>query len=86
MVFALSSMVRRWRGASRMIDLVRTLVHEIDVPLHEAVVMATETPARAVGLAGKGVLAKGADADFVVLSPKLEVLRTFVGGDEVFSS
>ena len=72
-------------SASRMIDLVRTLVDDVDVPLHEAVVMATETPARAIGLSSKGVLAKDADADCVVLSPKLEVLRTFVGGREIFS-
>jgi N-acetylglucosamine-6-phosphate deacetylase len=72
-------------GASRMIDLVRTLVHETDVPLHEAVVMATETPARAIGLSSKGVLAKGGDADLVVLSPKLEVLQTFAGGEAIFS-
>jgi N-acetylglucosamine-6-phosphate deacetylase len=30
-------------------------------------------------------LAIGTDADLIVLSPELEVLRTFVGGDEIFS-
>lgn len=73
-------------SASRMIDLVRTVVRDVDVPLHEAVVIATETPARIIGLKNKGVLAKGADADFVVLSPKLEVLQTFIGAEEILAS
>ena len=71
-------------SASRMIDLVRTMVRDVDVPLHEAVLMATETPARAIGLANKGRLEVGADADLVVLSPELEVLTTFVRGEQVY--
>ena len=72
-------------SASRMIDLVRTMVMKVNVPLHEAVMMATENPARAVGFEAKGCLRVDADADLVVLSPQLEVLRTFSGGQEVFS-
>jgi N-acetylglucosamine-6-phosphate deacetylase len=72
-------------SAARMIDLVRTMVNEVGVPLHEAVAMATENPARAIGLETRGRLAIGTDADLIVLSPELEVLRTFVGGDEIFS-
>ncbi len=72
-------------SASRMIDLVRTLVDAVDVPLHEAVMMATGNSARAIALEAKGRLVPGADADFVVLSPELEVLRTFAGGEEIFS-
>jgi N-acetylglucosamine-6-phosphate deacetylase len=72
-------------SASRMIDLVRTMVMKVNVPLHEAVMMATENPARAIGLEAKGSLKMDADADLVVLSPELEVLRTFSGGQEVFS-
>ena len=70
-------------SASRMIDLVRTMVQKVDVPLHEAVMMATGNPARAIGLEKKGQLTVGADADFVVLSPELEVLRVSVGGEEI---
>jgi N-acetylglucosamine-6-phosphate deacetylase len=72
-------------SSSLMIDLVRTMVMKVNVPLHEAVIMATENPARAVGLETKGRLEVGADADLVVLSPELEVLRTLSGGEEVFS-
>jgi N-acetylglucosamine-6-phosphate deacetylase len=70
-------------SASRMIDLVRTMVQKVDVPLHEAVAMATRNPARAIGLEKKGQFTVGADADFVVLSPELEVLRVSVGGEEI---
>ena len=72
-------------SASRMIDLVRTLVRDVDLPLHEAIAMATVNSARAIGLEMKGRLAVEVDADFVVISPELEVLRTFVGGEEIFS-
>ena len=71
-------------SASRMIDLVRTMTTKVNVPLHEAVVMATENPARAIGLERKGCLEVGADADLVVLSPELEVVRTFSGGEEIW--
>jgi len=71
-------------SASRMIDLVRIMVRDIDVPLHEAITLATENPARAIGLQTKGGLAVGTDADFTVLSPDLRVLRTFAGGEEIW--
>jgi N-acetylglucosamine-6-phosphate deacetylase len=71
-------------SVSRMIDLIHTVMEYVDVPLHEAIAMATEVPARAIGLKTKGRLEIGADADFTVLSPELEVLQTFVGGERVY--
>jgi N-acetylglucosamine-6-phosphate deacetylase len=73
-------------SASRMIDLVRNVVHQVGVPLPEAISMATANPARALGLANKGKLKVGADADFVILSRDLEVRRTLIGGERVFKS
>jgi N-acetylglucosamine-6-phosphate deacetylase len=61
---------------------VRNLARYADWDLSCAVAAASRNPARAAGIANKGVLAAGADADFVVLSPSGEVLRTFVGGVE----
>ena len=72
-------------SAAQMIDLVRIMVTKVNVPLHEAVAMATDTPAHAVGLGAKGQFKIGGDADFVAISPDLEVLRTFVAGQEVFT-
>jgi N-acetylglucosamine-6-phosphate deacetylase len=67
-------------SAAQMIDLVRQMFHQVGVPLCEAVRMATETPARAMGWKNKGGLAVGKDADLVILSPQLEVMATFSGG------
>jgi N-acetylglucosamine-6-phosphate deacetylase len=72
-------------SASRMIDLVRTVVKKVNLPLHEAVAMATQNPARAIRIETKGTLKVGADADLVVFSPELQVLRTFAAGEEVWS-
>jgi N-acetylglucosamine-6-phosphate deacetylase len=71
-------------SASRMIDLVRIMVNQVGVPLHEAVAMAATNPARALGATTKGKLKAGADADFVVMSPELDVLETFVAGAQTF--
>ncbi len=66
-------------SAARMIDLVRQMVEQVAIPLHEAIRMATETPARAMGWTTKGVLAKGLDADLVELTSGLEVVRVYRG-------
>ena len=71
-------------SSSRMIDLVRVLVNEVKIPLEKVVAMASANPARALGADAKGKLEVGADADFVVLSPELEVQQTFVAGDEIY--
>jgi N-acetylglucosamine-6-phosphate deacetylase len=71
-------------SASRMIDLVRVMVNRVGVPFEEAVAMASTNPARALGLATKGKLEAGSDADFVVISPDLDVRQTFVAGEPIF--
>jgi N-acetylglucosamine-6-phosphate deacetylase len=70
-------------SAARMIDLMRMMVREVNIPLNEAIAMATENPARAIDLGTKGRLIVGADADFVVLSPQLEVVRTYRCGEQI---
>jgi N-acetylglucosamine-6-phosphate deacetylase len=72
-------------SAARMIDLVRMMVREVNVPLNEAIGMATENPARAIGLETKGRFIVGADADLVVLSPELEVVRIYRCGEQIWS-
>jgi len=57
---------------------------EWDLP--QAVAAASRNPARVARIANRGILAAGADADFVVLSPAGEVLRTFIGGVEYSGS
>jgi N-acetylglucosamine-6-phosphate deacetylase len=61
---------------------VRNLTRFAEWNLTDAVAAASRNPARVAHIENKGVLAVGADADFVVLNREGEVLRTFVGGME----
>ena len=61
---------------------VRNLAHFGGWELAQAVGAASQNPARVVGSTNKGVLAAGADADFIVLDREGNVRRTFVGGVE----
>jgi N-acetylglucosamine-6-phosphate deacetylase len=61
---------------------VRNLARFAEWDLMSAVAAASENPARVARIPNKGVLAAGADADFVVLSPEGEVRSTFIGGIE----
>ena len=70
-------------GSVLTMDLaVRNLARFAEWELPRAVAAASQNPARVARIANKGVLAVGADADFVVLNSEGEVLRTFVGGVE----
>src|SRR5256714_10714766 len=71
-------------SASRLIDLVRAMIRNAEVPLPDAIAMASRNPARETGLSDKGEIAIGKDADLVALSPELEVLQTYVNGVEIF--
>ncbi len=60
---------------------VRNLALFAEWELALAVGAASRNPARVVNI-NKGVLAPGADADFIVLDDRGHVLRTFIGGVE----
>jgi N-acetylglucosamine-6-phosphate deacetylase len=60
---------------------LRNVIQFSQWTLRDAVRAATLNPARAVGMAANyGGLTKGANADFTVLTPAGEVLKTIVGG------
>lgn len=61
---------------------VRNLAQFAEWALPLAVAAAGRNPAQVARIANKGVLAVGADADFIVLNAEGEVLRTFIGGVE----
>jgi N-acetylglucosamine-6-phosphate deacetylase len=61
---------------------VRNLSRFAEWDLSAAVAAASRNPARVAQTASKGVLAAGADADFIVLSQSGEVQHTFVAGIE----
>lgn len=63
-----------------MIEAVRNL-HELGIPLPEAVAAATEVPARVLGLPAVGRLEPGLPADLVILDDNLELERVCVAGE-----
>lgn len=67
--------------------LVRTMVKVAEVPLSDAVRMATLTPAKVLGLHHrKGKLAAGMDADIVVFDSNIDVFLVLVGGQVCFDA
>lgn len=69
-----------------MIDAVRNMVELAVLPIEVVIPLATEVPARALGLEKKGRLRTGFDADFLVISPKFEIERVILQGKEVMPS
>jgi len=68
-------------GSTLTLDRALRNVVALGVPLKEAVRMATVLPARRLGLAGKkGIIAVGADADLVALTPDLRVAAVMTRG------
>jgi len=64
-----------------MLQAVRNL-HELGVPLVDAVAAATSVPARAARVPDVGVLREGGRADVVVLDDRLEIRTVLVSGEE----
>ena len=61
-------------------------VNSVGLSLPEAATICATTPARELGLTGFGVIAPGAMADIVVLDRTLRVVRTYVGGRQVYAA
>ncbi|MGB6482126.1 MAG: N-acetylglucosamine-6-phosphate deacetylase [Candidatus Acidiferrales bacterium] len=74
---------REGKLAGSTLTLDRAVQHmvRLGVPLIEAIRMATYNPARRVGMeARKGILAPGADADLILLTPELKIANVFARG------
>ncbi len=66
--------------------LVRTMINLADVPLLEAVKMATQTPANILGIGStKGSLISGKDADIVIFDKNINVSTTIVHGRVIYN-
>ena len=67
---------------------VHTMRRITQCSLEQALLAASHHPALSVGLAGKGLLKEGYDADMVLLSDseKLSVLATWRGGQKIFTT
>ncbi|MFJ5759860.1 N-acetylglucosamine-6-phosphate deacetylase [Neobacillus sp. NPDC093182] len=59
---------------------------KLGIPLKDAVMMATQTPADILGLDNKGRINSGADADLVLMNDRFEVLWTMVKGQMVYQA
>lgn len=67
--------------------LVRNMIGMADVPLLDAILMMTNTPARIMGIdQKKGSLTVGKDADIVIFNQNIQIQETIVGGKRVYSS
>jgi N-acetylglucosamine-6-phosphate deacetylase len=68
-------------GSTLTLDRALRYIIALGVPLIDALRMATILPARRLGLAGKkGIIAVGADADLVILTPDLRVAGVMTRG------
>jgi len=66
--------------------LVRTMINMADVPLLEAVKMASQTPANILGIgASKGSLISGKDADIIIFDENINVSTTIVQGRVIYN-
>ena len=66
--------------------LVRNMINLAGVSIEDAVLMATKTPAKIVGLENKGSLTVGLDADVVIFDEGINISRMIVGGKTVYSA
>jgi N-acetylglucosamine-6-phosphate deacetylase len=71
-------------SALTMDEAVRNAIRFLDVSLAQAVRMASEIPAAALNLDGKGKIAVGCDTDLVLLDGEGTVLETTVAGETVY--
>ncbi len=62
--------------------LLRVLVFDCGISLHDAVYMASTTPANILKMPNKGRIAPNTDADIVIMNPNLTVDSVFVGGEK----
>lgn len=66
--------------------LVRTMITLADVPLKDAVRMASITPANIMGVADqKGSLVPGKDADILIFDDDIQIKKTIINGNVVYS-
>lgn len=67
-------------SVSTLFDCVKKAI-EFGIPFDDAVKMATETPANMLGI-NKGKIAKGYDADLIVLDDNTNIKNVIIGGEE----
>ncbi|MUO78984.1 N-acetylglucosamine-6-phosphate deacetylase [Agrobacterium vitis] len=69
-----------------MLSCIRFVHEKLALTLEEALNMASLYPAEAIGCETKGQLAPGKDADFLLLTPQLDLVSTWIAGICVHST
>lgn len=65
--------------------LIRTMVHQAELPLTEVIRMASEAPARIMNIFDKkGSLEKGKEADIIIFDPDINLQMTIIEGEVVY--
>ena len=64
--------------------LVRNMINLADVPVEDAVYMATLTPAKIVGIKNKGAIRPDFDADIIIFDENITIERNIIGGKTVY--
>ena len=68
-------------SVATMDRLIRTLVQKAEIPLEDAIRMASETPSKIMGVYDrKGSLQKGKDADMLILDQDLNIRAVWAMG------
>lgn len=75
-----------YAGSIQALDqMVRNLVFDCDIAIHEAVRMASLTPAQVIGIHREcGSITPGKRADLCILDAKLQVVKTVIAGVPVY--
>ncbi|MES5046283.1 N-acetylglucosamine-6-phosphate deacetylase [Rhizobium nepotum] len=69
-----------------MLSCIRFMHEKMEMPLEEALRMASAYPAQAIGASAKGKLLPGFDADFVMLTPDLQMHSTWISGEKIYDA
>ncbi|MBQ1258245.1 MAG: N-acetylglucosamine-6-phosphate deacetylase [Clostridia bacterium] len=64
--------------------LVRNMINMAEVPVHEAIKMATKTPAKIMNFTDRGTLTPGLRADIILFNDNIDVSLVMVGGKEIY--
>ncbi len=69
----------------KMNDAIRNIISVLNIPLTEAIDLATVNPAKNLGIFDtKGSIALGKDADFAVIDKDLNVYMTVSNGNIIY--
>lgn len=71
-------------SVTNLMECMKTAIWKMGIPMEDAIVCATENPAKSIGVFETcGSISIGKNADFVVVDDKLNIIDIFVGGNRL---